>query len=375
MKKKTYGLTLFGVFSAGMAVAAVGPWDADVSDFKRREGENGDSARILRAVEAAGKGGVVRFPRGEYAVDATIVVSNQVSFLLHKSACLKAVRTMPFVLKYFGRQMEDGGHAGAPVDHNLFLRGGVVDGNGLASGALVMGLRHFTLADMTFRNGRRVGLQLGDPDLPDRISRGYEIVANNLYFVNDRPGMAGNVGLLTYIGDSHFTDIVVVDYTVGIRDCRWSNRFTRCHVWGGPVRNPKTGMPEYLPGSIAFDLHGYDAVLDNCYADTAQIGFNVCTMTRIVHCAYHNNARFKLDNVAVIDHRKGELLVVNSRFDKVSTHATPYRRGPDAGTLIWRDNTLECFAPGDTDELDKALGIRPRTAPRGKGAPSIAEGT
>ena len=43
-----------GGLLAFAADAAVGPWDADVSDFPRRSGETGDSARILRAVEAAG---------------------------------------------------------------------------------------------------------------------------------------------------------------------------------------------------------------------------------------------------------------------------------------------------------------------------------
>lgn len=190
-----------GILSVVGLLATVGPWDADVSDYPRHPGEKGDSARIMRAVHAAGKGGVVWFARGDYDIDETLVVSNQVSFLLHKSACLKAVKELQFVLRYFGREMEDGGHDGAVADHNLFIKGGVIDGNGLASCAVVMGLRHFTLADTTYRNGRRVGLQLGDPDLPDEISRGYEIFANNLYFVCTRPGMAGNVGFLTYIGD------------------------------------------------------------------------------------------------------------------------------------------------------------------------------
>ncbi len=318
-----YCTTLLCILTAGMSLAATGPRDADVSDFCRREGEKGDSARIVRAVEAAGAGGVVWFPRGEYAIDEMLVVTNQVSFLLHKSACLKAAAKMPFVLKYFGREMEDGGHDGAQVDHGLFIRGGVVDGNGLASCVNAMGLRHFTISDTTYRNGCRVGLQLGDASLPNGVAGGYEVVANNLYFICTMPGLAGNVGLLTYIGDSHFTDVIVVDYTVGIRDCRWSNRFTRCHVWGGPVKNPQTKRPEYLPQSIAFDLHGYDAVLDSCYADTAMTGFNVCTMTRLVNCAYHNNWRFKMDNPTVIDHRSGRLLVTGCRFDKASPSATP----------------------------------------------------
>lgn len=366
------GSVVFAV--ALMAAAAAGSWDADVSDFPRLAGEIGDSARILRAVDAAGKGGVVWFPRGEFEIDAMLVVSNQVSFLLHKTACLKAVREMPFVLKYFGREMEDGGHDGLQVDHNLFIRGGVIDGNGRAGCALVMGVRHFTLADTTYRNGLRVGLQLGDPDLPDNISRGYEVFANNLYFICNMPGLAGNVGFLTHIGDSHFTDMVVVDYTVGIRDCRWSNRFTRCHVWGGPVRNPRTGKSEYLENSIAFDLHGYDVVLDNCYADTAMIGFNVCTLARIVNCAYHNNWRFKMDDPTVFIHRAKSLFVIGGRFDKTSPHASPYRRGPDAGELVWRDNFLECFDPGDLKELEAELGKKGRQCQVSGDSGRLAEG-
>ena len=90
------------------APGACGPWDASVGDFPRRPGENGDSARIMRAVAAAGKGGVVWFPRGEYEIDEMLVVDNSCSLLLHKSAHLKAVREMPFVLKYFGRMLEAG---------------------------------------------------------------------------------------------------------------------------------------------------------------------------------------------------------------------------------------------------------------------------
>jgi len=54
-----------GLWAVG--TAAVGPWDADLSDFPRQADETGDSARIRRAVEAAGKGGVVWFRRGEKA--------------------------------------------------------------------------------------------------------------------------------------------------------------------------------------------------------------------------------------------------------------------------------------------------------------------
>ena len=87
-------------FAACAAGASIVPCDASVGDFPRLAGESGDSVRIQRAVAAAGDGGVVWFPRGEYAIDAMLEVTNSTSLQLHKSAHLKAVKPMPFVLRY-----------------------------------------------------------------------------------------------------------------------------------------------------------------------------------------------------------------------------------------------------------------------------------
>ena len=114
--------------AAFQAGAGINCADVSVADFPRLTGETGDSARIMRAVEAAEKGGVVWFPRGEYEIDAMLVVSNSASLLMHKSAHLKAVREMPFVLKYFGRLMEAGNaDSSGIVDHNLFIKGGDIE--------------------------------------------------------------------------------------------------------------------------------------------------------------------------------------------------------------------------------------------------------
>ena len=344
MKKLVCALAGALTLAAG---AAVGPWDADVADFPRLEGETGDSARIMRAVEAAGRGGVVWFPRGEYAIDAMLNVTNFTSLQLHPFAHLKAVKPLPFVLTYYSREKG----ISRPGTLNLFIRGGDFDGAGLASCVHVKWRHHFTLSDATFRNGLKVGLQFGD----EGQTPGCEMIVNNIYCICDRPGMAGNVGFLTYIGDSHFTDMIVVDYTVGIRDARWSNRYTRCHVWGGPVKQAGTDEPEYLPNSIAFDLQGEDAVLDNCYADTAMIGYNVGASSRLFNCAYFNNWNFKMDNPEVFVHDAGSLIVTGGRFSKNSPHATLYRRGEKAGRLIWRDNQPLNFTTEEMKGLNEEL--------------------
>lgn len=337
------------VVAALMAGSAFGDgvWDASVGDFPRLAGEAGDSARIMRAVEAAGAGGVVWVPRGEYEIDSTIVVSNRSSLLMHKSAHLKAVKEIPFVLRYYGRAISPGVY-----DHNLFIRGGDIDGAGIASCAYVMGVVHFTMADATFRNGRKVGLQVGEPYGPS----GYEFIANNLYFKCDVPGCAGNIGLLAHIGDSHFTDIVVVDYTIGISNRRGgANRYTRCHVWGGPVNKTGTKEPEYLPGSIAFEMRASDIYLDTCYADTAMTGFYLRGDARLRNCSYFNNFAFKMDNPTVFHHELGSLSVTGGRYSKNSPHSTLYVRGAEAGNLLWFDNRVTGFTAEETKTLDDTL--------------------
>ena len=122
------GTILAAAVAAFQSVAGIDCADVSVADFPRLAGEQGDSARIMRAVESAGSGGVVWLPRGEYEIDAMLVVSNSASLLLHKSAHLKAVREMPFVLKYFGRLMEAGNaDSSGIVDHNLFIKGGDIN--------------------------------------------------------------------------------------------------------------------------------------------------------------------------------------------------------------------------------------------------------
>ena len=112
-----------------------------------------------------------------------------------------------------------------------------------------------------------------------------------------------------------------------------------------------------LENSIAFDLLGADAVLTDCYADTAMTGFHVRNDARIFNCGYFNNWRFKMDNPTVFHHEKGALIVTGGRFSKNSPHALLYAAGPDAGHLAWRDNRVLGFADAETQALaDKLAG-------------------
>lgn len=315
-------------------------YDSSLDDFPRLGGENDDSPRFLRAVQAC-PSGVLYVPAGVYEVASPIVVSNLCSLLLHKSAILRAVREMEFVLTIDNRMQWDGRlrAPGMPEDYNLFLRGGQIDGNGLASCVFIFAHHHFTYADQTALNGRECGV---------RIGHGYEMMATNVYCKTVMRGLAGNVGFDILGGDSHYTDIVVIDYTIGMRLApgAWTNRLTRCHVWGGPVPPAHEGEPpEMLRDSICFDVREGCNLLRDCYADTGKTGFRIeAPDTRMDGCFYYSNPTFKLDGIVCIRHVSGALTIEDMHFSKTAPSVTVYE---GCGDVTWRDCRGIGFAPSE----------------------------
>jgi len=320
-------------------------FDITLADYPRIEGENGDSARIMRAVNDC-SGGVLFIPRGVYLVDQMLEITNCCSLLMHKSAVLKAVKEMDYVLKYdaaasYPDLQECDGHLVPSDDHdaedwNLYIVGGYIDGAGLASCLCLNSFKHFTMRDVSLRNGRKYGLKIEDTG----SMWTYELVAQNLYVKCTMPGLGGNAGISSNGGDSHFIDCVVVDYTTGFELLGGgSNRLTRCHVWGGPIPPRSEGeLPEMLIDSVNYVLSSYDAILTDCYADTGKTGFRITQPARLIGCSYFNNYTYQMDDVTVIDHVSGELMITNCMFRKTSPNATLYKG--DNENVIWRDNIL-----------------------------------
>lgn len=325
---------------------AKGNYDLSLDDFPRFADEVSDEPRINRAISSCERG-VLFIPKGIYEIASPIVIKNCCSLLMHKSAVLKAVREMKYVLIYDAESsypdiVEKDGHivpSGDPdaEDWNLYVVGGYIDGAGLASCMCLNSFKHFTMRDVSFRNGKRYGLRIED----EGSSWTYELVAQNLYFKCTMPGLAGNAGISSNGGDSHFIDCIVVDYTKGIELLGGgSNRLTRCHVWGGPIPPRREGeLPEMLIDSVNYILNSYDVILTDCYADTGMTGYLVTQNARLIGCSYFNNYTYQMDDVTVIDHRGGSLMVTNGLFRKTSPHATLYKGSRE--NVLWRDNILD----------------------------------
>lgn len=293
-------------------------------EFPRLPGETDDSPRFQRAIGSCA-GTVLRVPRGTYELATSLFICNACSLELDKGAVLKAVKPMGVVLDIDARGLRK------LRDHGQFVRSGVIDGNGLAAGLRIRCPEHYTLADVQILNGKGYGL---------RVDGGCELIANNLYFRCYLKGLAGNSAIYVNGGDSHYTDCIMIDYTYGVHQVGGgSNRYTRCHVWGGPVR-------EMLEGSVNFKLAGgASTILRDCYADTGKIGYEIGAWdTRLLGCSYFNNKAFKLDDVTIIRHTNGRLLVADGAFCKNMPRTRVYE---GTGEVEWRDMTYSGFSEGD----------------------------
>ncbi len=344
--------------------------DTLLSDFPRLPHESDDTPRIQRAINST-ENGILCIPKGDYEIASPLFIKNRCSLDMHPAARLIAVNKMDFVLEYNSEGKNY--HAltlfnddGSVYDNlGLFIRGGDIDGNGLASCLAITNAHHFTLTNTALHNGKSYGLYIGG----DRGGHIYELVCNNVYCKCTMKGLAGNVGIFSDRHDAHFNDCFVIDYTVGMRMLGTSNRITRCHLWGGTVppknisvkewsdiyadRKAKLAsgvyeeikeeyqneVPEMLLNSIAFDLQGAYNVLDGCYADTAETGFLIGNRTRLINCDFFNNKLMGLKKSTAIKHIKGNLSVISCVFR--GTVGTEILYEGDKENVEWISNTTD----------------------------------
>ena len=328
------------------ARAAFAVSDHSIVEFPRLAGETDDAPRFQRAVDACYGGGLLTVPGGNYTLAHTIFVTNLCSIEMSPGARIKAVAEMDWMFKI--NQKWQFSPKTAPKDvetniYNLSYRGGTLDGDGKASCLAIDNYKHFTLKDASFLNGRNYGVAI------EKEGLGYEMIAHNLYFKTVIPGLAGNTALFTNGGDSQYTDIIVVDYTVGFNIANGgANRLTRCHVWGGPVKPPRPGeLPEMLKDSVCFRITGSGTILRDCYADTGAIGYWISgPETQMFGCYYFNNVGFGLKDVTIIRQDGGTLYCDGSCLRRNTPETRLYSGSPKAKVYWGASNIFPGFGDG-----------------------------
>lgn len=334
--KNRFGIACLCFFS--FVASALAATDHVLTEFPRLAGETDDTPRFQRAVDACYGGGLLTVPSGDYEFASTLYVTNLCSVQLSPAAVIRAVKPMKWMVEIdctWEYQKKKAPKDVYSRNFNLSWSGGILDGCGLASCLALDNFAHFILEKATFNNGRIYGVGV------ETRGRGYELIARDLYFHTSIPGLEGNTGLYTYGGDSHFIDIISVNYTIGIHLAgRGSNRMSRCHVWGVSTRPLiKDQVPETLKESVCFKIDATDTVMRDCYADTGNIGFWMNGWEERMECCSYAGLRLLKDSV-VIRQNRGSIWANGFYARRISKDSVLYTYANKDSRIRWDDDCL-----------------------------------
>ncbi|WP_415853794.1 hypothetical protein [Sinomonas sp. G460-2] len=232
----------------------------NVLQFGVVRGRGSSQTAAIKAALDANPGRTFYFPPGEYRLDTSLIITKSNSLILDVDACIYAASHMGTLIEYTP-DVPEGEYA-----QDKCLVGGTLDGNLCALNILSIGkVIRFTLTQVTFRDGVQRGLIT-------RSGPGAELFAYDLRFYNTTAmNISNNVAIEANMGDSHFRDIVMRDWTAGVVDTA-SNSWTDVHPWIGPDLAEAAQMTSRFPKSFGFRLVG-DSDLIRCFSDTMRTGF------------------------------------------------------------------------------------------------------
>lgn len=243
------------------ANAAIAARDTlNILDFGVVRGTATSQTVAIQAALDAKPGKAFYFPPGDYRLDAGLVIGQANSLRFAEDARLYAGAPMTTLITYMW--------TGSGYAEDKAITGGLLDGNLNAKRILSLGkVIRFTLTRTNFRNGINRGLVT-------EAGLGAELFAYDLRFYNSGiTNATDNIAIEANMGDSHFRDIIIRDWTIAVKDTA-CNRWDRVHPWISQDSQAAQQMTNRYPSSIGFDLTGASD-LQACVADTYRTAYKL----------------------------------------------------------------------------------------------------
>ncbi|MGO4586502.1 hypothetical protein AB4Z38_21850 [Arthrobacter sp. 2RAF6] len=234
----------------------------NILDFGVVTGTASSQTAAITAALYGNPGKAFYFPPGDYRLDTGLIISQANSLRLDDDARLYAGAAMTTMITYL--------QSAAGYAEDKALTGGLLDGNLKAQRILSIGkVIRFTLTRTNFKDGINRGLVT-------EAGLGAEVFAYDLRFYNSGiSNVTDNIAIEANMGDSHFRDIVIRDWTTAVKDTS-ANRWDRVHPWISQDSGAVTQMASRYPTSIGFDLTG-SSDLQACVADTYRYAYKFRT--------------------------------------------------------------------------------------------------
>lgn len=234
----------------------------NILDYGISRGTTATQTAAIKAALDANPGRAFYFPAGDYRLDTGLVISQANSLVLDPDARIYAGAAMTTLITYLWN--------GTGYAEDKALTGGLLDGALNAQRILSIGkVIRFTLERTNFKDGINRGLVT-------EAGLGAEIIASNLRFYNSGiTNVADNIAIEAKMGDSHYRDIIIRDWTTAVKDTAF-NRWDRVHPWISQNSGANTQMTSRYPTSIGFDITG-NSDLQACVSDTYRYAYKFRT--------------------------------------------------------------------------------------------------
>lgn len=301
------------------------------------------TAAIKAALDAR-PGEAFYFPPGNYRLNTKLSITGGNTLILAPGARLYAGAAMDTLVEYTTTDES--------FVRDAALIGGLLDGNLLADKVLTIeNVLRFTLTQFTIRDGIHRAVKTGP--------EGAEVIAYNGRIYNTTAtNVVDNIAIEDTMGDNHWSDIIILDWTQGVLDTAASSWF-RIHPWLGQDGMAGAQIPARYPTSVAFES-STQSDFDACFSDTYRTPFKASSngtdytpSPRFINCRAFwapTNLSAALANAnpaCVIDNTDG----VGVTVDRLSSGGHPespvdFLKGPATGLTV--RNTINY---GFTDDV------------------------
>lgn len=236
----------------------------NILDYGVATGTTTTQTSAIKAALDAHPGEAFFFPPGDYRCDTGLVVSQSNTLIFAPGARLYAGAAMSVLFNY-QPALPGGSYA-----EDKSIIGGLFDGALLANTVIsIQQVLRFTFTRWTIRDGINRGLVTG-------AGAGAELFAYDGRLYNTgTSNVTNNIAIEANMGDSHFRDIIVRDWTTAVKDVA-ANRWDRIHPWISPDAGGITQMTARYPTSLAFDITGTSDMIA-CLSDTYRYGYKFRT--------------------------------------------------------------------------------------------------
>lgn len=299
--------------------------------FTKDTSETSDSERLKRCSRFAMYGETMYFNEEKYIINETLYLGYGQNLLLSENSRIEASNDFSSIwtdeyLIYIGRwnmvkewttvdtfNIQSPYYECAGISPRLFpnntlmyrekgfIKGGIIDGKGLANGIKVDGLYGYNISDITIYKPKKYGIWCGG---------GHELFMSNITICNQW-GNTDVTAIYFKVTDSQIHDIIAINTLIGFHIKGSSSRCSRLHHW-----SLNSSDKDYISNSISFLLEASDTSLSDCYADTSEINYWIKPNfdATLINCgSFFNNSMATADKVVRIKN-DGTAYIIGGRY-------------------------------------------------------------